>query len=102
MTDVNKSIKLPEPWYWTEQDLTGQLEREISKNHILYGRTTKTLAKRQDNDEVLFHVDNEKFAVVHLTWSSQQQTDNHWPKTQLFDTWDDLYHKRIFKDTGAF
>jgi hypothetical protein len=102
MKDIDKSIELPEPWYWTEQDLTDQLEREINKAHILHGRITKTLAKRQDNDDVLFLVDNEKFAVVHLTWGSQRLTDSQWPTTQLFDTWDDLYHKRILKDKEEF
>jgi hypothetical protein len=102
MTDINKSKELPEPWYWTEQDLTDQLEREIGKTHVLHGKTTKTLARRQDNDDVLFLVDNEKFAVVHLTWASQRQTDNRWPTTQLFDNWDDLYHKRILKDKEEF
>ena len=100
--DFNKSTVLPEPWYWTEQDLTNQLEREIGKTHILYGKTTKTLARRQDNDDVLFLVDNEKFAVVHLTWTSQRQTDNRWPRTQLFDNWDELYQKTILKDKEEF
>lgn len=102
MTDINKSIELPEPWYWTEQDLTGQLQREISKDHLLHGKTTKTLARRQDNDDVLFLVDNEKFAVVHLTWANQRHTDNHWPTTQLFDNWDNLYRERILKDKEEF
>lgn len=100
--DFNKSIELPEPWYWTEQDLIDQLKREIGKTHILHGKTIKTLAKRQDNDDVLFLVDDEKFAVVHLTWASQRQTDNCWPATQFFDNWDDLYVKIILKDKKEF
>jgi hypothetical protein len=102
MKDIDTSIELLEPWYWTKQNLTDQLEREISKTHVLHGRATKTLARRQDNDDVLFLVDNEKFAIVHLTWASQRQTDNRWPATQLFDNWDDLYQKRILKDNEDF
>jgi hypothetical protein len=102
MEEINRSIELPEPWYWTEQELADQLEKEISKTHVLYGKTTKTLARRQDNDDVLFFVDNKEFAVVHLTWPSQRQTDNQWPSTQLFDNWEDLYQNRILKDNENF
>lgn len=102
MKDFDKSVGLPEPWYWTEQNLASQLEKEINKNHILYGKTTKTLARRQDNDDVLFLIDNEKFAVVHLTWASQQHADNRWPTTELFDDWDELYQKKILKDKEEF
>ena len=59
-------------------------------------------AAPQDNDDVLFHLDNEKFAVVHLTRTSQRQTDKHWPTTEFFDSWDDLCHNRILKDKEAF
>ncbi|WP_159453603.1 hypothetical protein [Ohtaekwangia koreensis] len=99
---MDKSIELPPPWYWTDIGLTVQLESEISKTHILYGRTTKTLARRQDNDDVLFLVDNEKFAVVHLTWVLKRLSDDQWPTTQFFDNWDDLYNKRILKDKEEF
>ena len=102
MTNFNKSIELPEPWYWTDQDLTDQLEREISKTHVLHGRTTKTLARRQDNDDVLFLVDNEKFAVVHLTWTVSRHTDNRWPTAQIFDNWDDLHRRLVLKDKEEF
>lgn len=102
MNDINTSIELPEPWYWTEHGLTDQLEKEISITHVLYGKIIKTLARRQDNDDVLFLVDNEKFAVVHLTWTRQQHIDNRWPATQLFDNWDDLFQKRIVKDKEGF
>jgi hypothetical protein len=58
--------------------------------------------RRQDNDDVLFLVDNEKFAVVHLTWTFQRHADNCWPMTQLFETWDDLYKNRILIDKREF
>jgi len=102
MKDFNKSEELPEPWYWTEQDLTNQAGREIGRTHVLYGKELKTLARRQDNDDVLFHVDNEKFAVVHLTWSGQRHGDNRWPTTEIFENWDDLYKNRILVDKADF
>ncbi len=102
MKDIDTSIELPEPWYWTEQDLTDQLEKEISSSHVLYGKAVKTLARRQDNDDVLFLIDNGNFAIVHLTWRTQRHVDNRWPTTQLFDNWEDLFQKRILKDKEDF
>ena len=87
MEQLDKNIELPEPWYWTDQNLTSQLEKEMSKDHVLYGREVSTLARRQDNDDVLFLIDNKVFAVVHLTWNNNPHSDGHWPKVKLYDTW---------------
>jgi hypothetical protein len=83
---MDKYTELPKPWYWTDQDLTRQLVNEIGSNHVLYGKILKTLARRQDNDDVLFLVNEQTFAVVHLTWSQQRHSERHWPKTQLYET----------------
>ena len=100
--DRNK--QLPEPWYWYVNDLTMQLFREISNDHILFTKTLKSIARRQDNDDVLFEIENDPFkcAVVHLTWSKVKQTDNRWPSTKLYKDWDDLYRNRILVDKVAF
>ena len=55
--NMDEKVALPEPWYWTDRILVTQLEREISKEHGLYGKKLETLARRQDNDDVLFRVD---------------------------------------------
>jgi len=90
MEDFDKSKELPDSWYWTDKNLTNQLEKEINENHILYGKKLRTLACRQDNDDALFLIDNKRLAIVHLTGSDKKQTDNKWPRTKLFDTWDDF------------
>jgi hypothetical protein len=102
MNDITTSIELPQPWYWTDQDLTDQLKKEISKTHALYAKTVRTLARRQDNDDALFYFDNDQFAVVHLTWTRKRHSDDRWPTTELFDNWDDLFHRRILKDKEEF
>src|SRR5688572_25844261 len=44
------------PWHADDTDLTVQLHTEINKKHILYGKPVKSIARRQDNDDVLFEV----------------------------------------------
>jgi hypothetical protein len=98
------SKELSEPWYWTSMDLTGQLSKELSDSHILFAKSLKTIARRQDNDDVLFQIENDdfKYAVVHLTWSKEKQTDIRWPATKLYKNWDDLYKNRLLVDSAGF
>ena len=100
MNPLNKTKELPEPWYWTEQDLSDQLSSELSEKHILYGMKVITLARRQDNDDVLFQIFNYEFefAVVHLTWSGNIDKQGKWPTTKTYKDWGDLYENRIKVD----
>ena len=94
------SKELLKPWYWSSMDLTEQLHKELSDVHILFAKSLKTIARRQDNDDVLFQLENDyyKYAVVHLTWTQEKQTDRRWPATELYKDWDDLYKNRILVD----
>lgn len=51
--------------------LAEQLSRELAVGHPLYGLPMRTLARRQDCDDVLFAIDDGsgRVAVVHLTWT---------------------------------
>jgi hypothetical protein len=95
---------LPEPWYWTDQDLSGQLYKEITNEHILFGKKVKTLARRQDKDDVLYEVDNSdlKYAVVHLTWSENFHEDGNFPITTVYEDWVNVYADRIVIDRDEF
>jgi hypothetical protein len=86
--DSEKSClaELPEPWYWTEQDLGYQLAIEVGKAHILYKKPVITLARRLDKDDVLFQVEN-SFAIVHLTWSRKAHSEATWPITKIYTSW---------------
>ncbi|QEC56253.1 hypothetical protein [Flavisolibacter ginsenosidimutans] len=97
-------LELPEPWYWTSQALTEQLQKEISSKHLLYGKQAKTIARRQDNDDVLFQLSNNDYgyAVVHLTWSEYSHADGKYPKTILYKDWQDVYTNRILMDKAEF
>ena len=96
--------KLPEPWSWDNSDLTPQLRREMSNEHILFSKSLKTIVRRQDNDDVLFELknDNFKYAIVHLTWAQETLLGNHYPRTELFKDWNDLYTNRILFDKNEY
>jgi len=88
------------PWHSDDTDLTVQLDREINNKHILYSKPVKTIARRQDNDNVLFEVDdsNFKYAMVHLTWAQNTLDDAKYPRTEMYKTWQDVYENRILVD----
>lgn len=71
--------------------LSAELQREINLQHPLYQQQAISIAKRHDTDDVLFFLpDNlEPFAVVHLTWSGEQEADG-WPSFTFYaalDIW---------------
>ena len=88
------------PWHSDNTDLTVQLHREINKKHILYSKPVKTIARRQDNDDVLFEVNNADFnyAMVHLTWAQKKLDDSKYPRTETYKNWQEVYENRIIID----
>lgn len=94
------SIALPIPWHWNdEQSLVAQLHREIGITHPLYNRKDiRLIARRQDNDDVLFEFGEKQYAFVHLTWAQRILTQPGIPHTILYKDWNDVYQNRILRD----
>lgn len=94
-----KEYTLPEQW--TELGENGEsvlkeLQKEISKNHLLYNKKCIPLAKRLDQDDVLFSIpDINKFAVVHLTWGDKEELDPMYPITTVYESVDDFLRLEI-------
>jgi hypothetical protein len=97
-----KLLELPEPWYWTDENLSKQLEIELHDNHILKGRSTKTIARRQDNDDVLFEIENGEYAVVHITWQKSAHKNILFPTTEIYLNWQDIFENKILPDATEF
>ena len=78
------------PWHRTDRSLHDELRREASRQHPLYGVTARAVARRQDNDDVLFELFGSdapaEFAVVHLTWSGHPDQFPGFPGTELYPT----------------
>jgi hypothetical protein len=78
-----------EPWYRVDDPavcsgLEEQLQREISKRHVLSGERARLIARRADTDDALFEISNGRVAEVHLTWKQGTEPDPRWPATGIF------------------
>jgi hypothetical protein len=103
-TEFKMIDTLPEPWHWDNTDLTVQLFRELPEGHVLSSKSLKSVARRQDNDDALFELENDdfKYAVVHLTWAQKRLNDKRYPRTSFYKTWKDLFLDRILIDSKDF
>jgi len=97
-----KTLEISEPWYWTNENLSDQLQIELNKDHTLKGQIVKTVARRQDNDDVLLEMEEGKYAVVHLTWQKFAYEDTLFPITEIYKNWQDIFENRILIDVKKF
>ena len=76
-----RSIDWLTPWEPTEASLHVELEREVGPDHPLQGRRAVAVARRRDQDDVLFWLPDGPayLAVVHLTWTGQRERSPAWP-----------------------
>lgn len=94
MLPENWQEQLPDHW-WEHRDAAeifiAQLKRELPPNHCLYGLKVKFLARIDNQDDVLFLINDGsgRVAEVHLTWSKRQER-LPWPISKIyhdFQTW---------------
>lgn len=86
-----------EPWeeVINNEALEKQLTSEVSDKHLLYGLTLKAVARRGDNDDVLYYCnDLDVFYIVHLTWSKVDLTGKY-PQFVRCDTWKEFETEMI-------
>jgi len=82
----NKELLL-EPWElinYKNDCFESELYKEINKGHILFNLKAKAIAKKIDCDDVLFELENNEFALVHLTWTMKTEESSDWPKTTIY------------------
>jgi hypothetical protein len=79
------------PWQACAGGLEAELRREVGPGHVLYGLRAVSIARRVDDDEILFHVPrcHLPFAVVHLSGTRRTDADSIWPETVLYRSLDD-------------
>lgn len=101
LTPGNK-LELLEPWEAVDDlaaVLKNELAKELHENHDLFQKPLQAIAKRIDRDDVLFQLsEEEKYAVVHLTWKAKQEDSAEYPTTEFYNHWTDLYEQRILPD----
>ena len=85
---------LPAPWTPVSVEqahiLEQELRRELCREHPLAGIEVECLARRADQDDVLFRLRGcqSEFAIVHLTWTRESVPE--WPATSFFANAEDL------------
>lgn len=98
------------PWYSVSDDLAQvagmeqELQCELSRGHPLFGAPVKTLARRQDCDDVLFSVQDgtNRVAVVHLTWTRSSPEEPPRPVSTLFANLDAWAVGAMHPDSGEW
>jgi hypothetical protein len=81
-----------------------ELQRELSTGHPLFGLAVKSLARRQDCDDVLFALEDGtgRVAVVHLTWTQSPPERPPWPRTTLFPSFENWAYEGMGSDAADF
>ncbi|WP_324728257.1 hypothetical protein VO178_15650 [Lysinibacillus fusiformis] len=87
MTRESVNHFMNDPWWLISkcisESLNDELKKELSQQHILYGKKAIVVARREDNDDVIFWIETmNKYAVVHLTYS--KETTSEYPVTSLY------------------
>jgi hypothetical protein len=93
-------LKPWEPLKHSTEALVRELQQELSDQHVLHGVLVMALARRVDQDDVLFATADpcKPLAVVHLTWKGSTETDPRWPHTTLYLGWKDWIERRFRVD----
>ena len=93
---MNKKLNLPPGWLRAIDtkalQLYEELQRELVKEHILYGKNIKVFAHRDGaNDDILVqHLNHpNRWTVVHLTWSGKKEVNNTYPAVIFDGTYED-------------
>lgn len=98
------------PWHSVADDsaqvsgMEQELQRELSLGHPLFGIPVRTVARRQDCDDVLFALEDGtgRVAVVHLTWTKTSPERLPWPVTRLFASLSDWKTECMQVDAAEF
>lgn len=95
-----RQLEWLEPWEPTGPGLENELAREVGEGHVLSGRLAVAVARRRDNDDVLFHLPEgpAPFAVVHLTWTGSRERRPEWPWTELYRSVEEFAVRRMRPD----
>ena len=82
---VSHDDDLPEPWFRPDVKQARAVEAEatleVGPGHELCGRTFRAIACCSGCDRVVFLLDDETRAIVHLTWAGRQEAAP-WPNAE--------------------
>ena len=82
-----------------DQSLLAELDKELAKDHELFGLDFQLLARREDGDDILVK-SGEEFYTIHLTWTGKPEV-LPFPLFEKFDSINKL-NARLKADAEAF
>ena len=98
-------IDWKEPWWCLEANLKTrdgiqkELNAEVGPKHPLWGLKPVVIGKTDSNDDVIVHLNDQRYACVHLVWHGKiDQIPEKYPSTIIFETVDEL---QIYIDEDA-
>jgi hypothetical protein len=100
ITDDFKKISWLTPWMPASTEFVKELNKEVGPNHALYQHAAMAVGRRTDEDDVLFFVPDcaLPFAVVHLTWTSEQEEQPEFPATVFYSSLEDWIERCMKPD----
>ncbi|STZ63258.1 Uncharacterised protein [Moraxella lacunata] len=101
--DLKYELKNSNYFIWEKVDdeklknhLNNELKKEVDVGHLLYGMNLTAIFSYID-DVVYQFLENDKIAVVHLTYCSGKDTPP-FPLCRIYDNLDDWYEKEFFQN----
>ena len=84
-------MEFESPWKKADendQKLILELKKELASGHALYDKDVEVLARRLDNDDVLFKIKSTPicYALVHLTWMGKVDPNPKFPWTIIYNS----------------
>jgi hypothetical protein len=78
-----------EPWVPIDNKndrmaLEAELGSELVIGHPLHGVAVVAIARRRDEDDVLFALRDGRVVEVYLTWRDRSESDAHWPLVEFY------------------
>lgn len=96
-----------EPWdklHTEASSLEKELYEEVGTSHVLYGKKVTAIGRRFDCDDVLFQVHDAefKYAVVHLTYSTETEENPIFPHTTIYIDLNDWITRGMMPDYSEY
>ncbi len=108
LSSLSYGLQFIEP-YWSAMemddesvdDLMNELKLELPEDHLLYGLKTELIARKTNNDEIVLELEDNRIAVVHLTWKSKREKEGY-PITRIYKDEIDFWNNRMKQDILDF
>lgn len=83
------------------QSLITELNAELPHNHVLSNTSFELIARKTNSDDIILNLENERIAVVCLTWKTRQETEGR-PLTRIYKDKRDFWSREMKQEIIEF